>query len=139
MRALPIYACALAALLLSAAAGATVYTIQPGPEGEDTAPYSFLPSLPRGQHQTLYAFIGEDESGIEHNFETYLKFPLPPIDSEEDVTEARLELYYALDSSGFGNGSGGPAELRCHEVLEAGARTRSPGPTGPTSRRPSTC
>ena len=111
-------ACALAALLTSAAAGATDYTIEPGPEGQDTAPYSFLPSSPRGQNNLLWAFVGE-EDGIEHSFEIYLKFPLPPIDPSEEVIEAVLEVTYAFDSTGFGSGSNVPGELHCHEVLEA--------------------
>jgi hypothetical protein len=110
---------AVAALLAATSARATVYTIEPGPEGEDCAPYSFLPSLSRGQHGTLYAFVGEDDEGITHAFETYLKFPLPPLGDGEDVTSAVVEVDYAFDFTGFGEPSAAAGELHCHEVLEA--------------------
>jgi len=117
MRRARIVMASVLAWLLTGAAGATTFSIEPGPEGKDTAPYSFLPSLPRGQHGTLYAFVGE-EDGVDHSFESYLAFPLPQLAACGDVVEATLEVYYALDSSGFGTGSGDPAELVCHEVLE---------------------
>jgi hypothetical protein len=113
--------CALAGQL-SAAAGAAVFSIEPGPEGEDTAPYSFLPSLPRGQHGTLYAFVSEEE-GVAHDFEGFLRFPLPELAACGDVVEATLELTYALDDSGFGSGTNVPGELHCHEVLEDWSET----------------
>jgi hypothetical protein len=103
--------------LAATAAGAAVFSIEPGAEGEDTAPYSFLPSLPRGGHGTLYAFVAEEE-GVSHDFESFLRFPLPELAACGDVVEARLELVYALDDSGFGDGTDVPGELHCHEVLE---------------------
>jgi hypothetical protein len=109
-------ACILAGQL-AAAAGAAVFSIEPGAEGKDTSPYSFLPSLPRGQHGTIYAFVGE-EDGVQHDFEAYLEFPLPEVAACGDVVEATLELEYVLDSSVFGEGTDAPGELRCHEVLE---------------------
>jgi len=105
------------ALLLSGAASATVYTIQPGAEGEDSAPYSFVPSLARGALTTLYAFIGEDQ-GVDHSFETYLRFPLPPLGAGEQVVEATLWVDYAFVFDGFGEPSDAAAELHCHEVVE---------------------
>jgi hypothetical protein len=107
----------LAGVLAGAGAGATTFSIEPGAEGEDSSPYSFLPSLPRGQHGTLYAFIGEQD-GVDHSFEAFLKFPLPQLAACGDVVEATLELQYTLDSSVFGEGTDAPGELRCHEVLE---------------------
>jgi hypothetical protein len=105
------------ALAMAAPARATVFEIEPGAEGEDTAPYSFLPSLPRGQHGTLYAFVASD-GGVAHDFETYLKFPLPELEACGEVLAATLEFTYAFDSSGFGSGSDDPGEIHCHEVLE---------------------
>ncbi len=109
---------AVAACFAAGAAGAAEYTVQPGAEGEDNAPYSFLPSLSRGQHTTLYAFHALDE-GVAHDFETYLKFPLPPIPAGESVVQATLWVDYAFEFGGFGNPSPEPGQLRCHEVLEA--------------------
>lgn len=112
-------ACALIGLF-AATADAAVFSVEPGAEGEDTAPYSFLPSLPRGQHGTIWAFVSEEE-GVDHNFEAFLKFPLPQLAACGDVIEARLELQYTIDDTTFGDGppSTTPGELRCHEVLES--------------------
>jgi hypothetical protein len=110
--------CALSASFAASAAGAAVFSIAPGPEGEDSAPYSFLPSVPRGQHGTLYAFVAE-EDGVDHDFESFIEFPLPALASCGDVVEARLEVNYAIEGSGFGDGEDVPGELHCHEVLES--------------------
>jgi hypothetical protein len=114
-----VLACAVAGLL-AAAAEAAVFSVAPGPEGEDTSPYSFLPSLPRGQHGTVYAFVDEEE-GVDHSFETFMKFPLPQLAACGDVVEARLELQYTIDDSAFDEEAEPPTtpgELNCHEVLE---------------------
>jgi hypothetical protein len=106
-------------LLLGGAADATVFTIAPGAEGKDSSPYAFLPSLPRGNHGTIYAFVAEDENGIDHSFESYLEFEMPVLAACGDVVEATLELSYELDDSPFGDTPPNVlGELRCHEVLE---------------------
>jgi hypothetical protein len=112
--------CLLTAQVSAAAAGAAVFSIEPGAEGEDTSPYSFLPSLPRGQHGTLYAFVSE-EDGVAHDFESFLRFPLPELAACGDVVEATLELEYTIDDTTFGEGEppSVPGELHCHEVLES--------------------
>jgi len=111
---------ALVALALPAsAARAAVYTLQPGPEGEDTAPYAFIGGLNRGQAPTLYTGTPPaDENGLPHTFETYLKFTLPAI-SASRVIEAHLEVNYAFDFTGQGPPSTEPSELACHRVLSA--------------------
>lgn len=110
-------ACGLALALVAMPAGAELVTIQPGAEGEDTAPYSFIPALARGMHDTVYALTLRDETGS-HDFETFLRFTLPPdlLGPDEEVGQALLSLYYALDSTGFGVGSDEPGILECREV-----------------------
>lgn len=89
-------------------------------EGEDSAPYSFIPSLPRGLRDTQYAFTGDDEGGLSHDFRTYVRFTLPPdlLGPDEDVLEAYAWVYYSFDFEGFGDASSEVGELHCHEVLE---------------------
>lgn len=106
---------ALAALLVAAPAGAALVILQPGPEGEDTAPYQFIPTLPRGGHNTIYAF---SDLGDQHDFEAFLRIALPPdlLGPDEAVGQALLSLYYALESTDFGETSDEPAVLECREV-----------------------
>lgn len=89
--------------------------------GDDTAPYCFVPTLPRGQHETLYAVTSV--VGPEcHSFITYLRFQLPSnlLDPGETVLQVRLIVPYAF---GFEYGQGpntnphGPVTLRVHRVL----------------------
>lgn len=103
--------------LLSAPAGAEIVILRPGPEGDDTAPYSFLTSLARGGHETLYALTFGDETG-RHDFESFLRFTLPPdlLGPDEEIRQSLLSLYYAIDSTGFGVGSDEPGVLECREV-----------------------
>jgi len=111
-----IRAATLGALLLVAApATATEYTLD---VSEDTAPYSFVPSLARYNNPTLYAFIALDDQQLQHAFETYLRFPdlsgvIPP---GEVVDSAELLVYYAFDFAGFGETSADPGDLYCHEI-----------------------
>jgi hypothetical protein len=72
-------------------------------QGEDVAPYCFLPTLSRGQYETLYALTANDDEGVCHNFETYLRFDLPAnlLDPGETVTNAILLVPY-LFSFAFG-------------------------------------
>jgi len=88
------------------------------PASEDTAPYSFVPSLARYNADTLYAFVAEDENEIEHSFETYLRFPglAGMIPEGEEVLSADLLVYYAFDFEGFGETSDLPATLHCHRI-----------------------
>ncbi len=92
---------------------------------EDTAPYSFVPSLARYNNDTLYAFTAQDENMLDHAFETYLRFPnlAGTIAPGEVVTSAELLLYYAFDFVGFGDTSALPGELRCHEITGAWNQT----------------
>lgn len=102
------------AAALAAPSGAEVVVIAPGPEGEDVAPYQFLPSALRGDSPGLWAF---SEPG--HGFETFLRFPLPPdlLGPDEEVGLALLSLEYAKDSTSQGQGSNEPGVLECREVL----------------------
>jgi hypothetical protein len=118
--------------LQPAAARAVVYTLQPGPEGEDTAPYAFISGLNRGQSPTLYAGTPPpDENGFPHTFETYLKFTLPSI-SASRVLNAYLRVNHAFDFGGFGEPSTEPAELACHRVLSAWSESSVTWNTRPT-------
>lgn len=88
---------------------------------EDTSPYSFLPSLPRYNNPTTYAFRGVDEGeGSMHQFETFLWFDvsLADIPPGHVLTDARLLVTHSFDATGFGTPETTPAELNCHEVTE---------------------
>lgn len=104
-----------AALWISGSARADVHVIQPGPEGEDVAPYAFLPELVRGDAPTLYAFT--ELQG--HAFESYLRIALPAglLAAGEIVTDARLVVTYAFDFGGFGETSKEPGRLELRPVL----------------------
>ncbi len=112
-------AAALIALLCAAAARADVVLLQPGPEGADSAPYSFIPSLPRGNRDTNYVFSSVDETGT-HSFETFVHFELPEdlLAPGEGIVEAALWIYYAFEFSGFGDASSEVGEVECRPVLE---------------------
>ena len=67
---------------------AGTYLVQ---DGVDTAPYSFIPTLPRWTSTTLYAYTADpDDDGLSHNFETFIRFNIPPdlIPENEQVTSA---------------------------------------------------
>jgi len=108
-------------LALASPVRAEIVLLQPGPEGIDSSPYSFVPSQPRGNRETNYAFVAEDENGFDHSFETFLRFDLPPdlLGPGEAVGHAVLWVYFAFSESIFGGGGNGPGELWCHEVLES--------------------
>jgi len=106
---------AVLALWAAFPAAATEYVL---PVSQDTAPYSFVPTLPRYNNATLYAFVAVAEDQSVHTFETYLRFPdlagvIPP---GEVVSSADLLVYYAFDFIGFGDTSTLPGELYCHEI-----------------------
>lgn len=110
-------ATALAALLLSSSSASADIIVLP--VDEDTAPYSFVPSLPRYNNSTLYAFQGFDvPTSTEHDFETYLWFNVPPniIPAGHVLAQATLLVTYAFDATGFGTPSTDPGTLACHEV-----------------------
>lgn len=91
--------------------------LQPGPEGEDTAPYQFLPSSPRGLGESLWVFT--DLATNQHSFRTYLRFELPPdlLGPDETVGSALLALFFDREI-GFGMTAGeGPATIECRPVL----------------------
>ena len=107
-------------LALAAAARAETWLFQPGAEGIDSSPYSFIPSQPRANRETHYAFVAEDENGFDHSFETFLRFGLPPdlLGPGEAVGHAVLWVYFSFADNIFGEGGSSPGELWCHEVLE---------------------
>ncbi len=92
---------------------------------EDSAPYAFLPSLPRFNSPTLYAFDTVSETGATHAFESYLWFDVTAADvpAGEVLTEALLVVTYGFDFSGFGDTSTDPATLECHRVSETWDQT----------------
>lgn len=127
--------------LLAALLSAVVASVAPAAtfiidDGEDSAPYSFLPLLSRGEHTTLYAFDSVD-GGISHAFETYLRFALPPglLGPGETVTQAHLVVTYGLDFVGFGDTTHIPGSLVCRRVdgawSEATLTWSSRPPLGP--------
>ena len=108
----------LLSTLATHSARADVFTIL---ASEDVAPYSFLPSLPRYNNPTAYAFRGADEgAGSIHNFETFLWFDVAATDlpAGHVLTNAQLLVTHAFDAGGFGDPSTAPAELNCHEITE---------------------
>jgi hypothetical protein len=107
-------------LALAFPARAEIFLFQPGAEGFDSSPYSFVPAQPRGNRETSYAFVAEDENGFDHSFETFLRFELPPdlLGPGEAVGHAVLWVYFSFSENIFGEGGSGPGELWCHEVLE---------------------
>jgi hypothetical protein len=94
---------------------ADLVVLQPGPEGEDVAPYEFLPSSLRGSNPSLWATTNDG-----HSFITYLRFALPPdlVAPGEAVGEATLTVFFATDEVGFGEGGDEPGVLECRPVLE---------------------
>ena len=106
-----------AVVLASGPAAADIIVV---PVAEDTAPYSFLPSLPRYNNSTLYAFEAFDENSTPHDFETYLWFDVDPADipAGHVLVQATLLVTYAFDFTGFGDPSTDPGTLACREVLE---------------------
>jgi len=89
-------------------------------EGEDTAPYRFLPNLVRYLRETNFAFVAEGDSGTNHDFETYVRFPVSPQDIPpgQVLDEALFVITYAFDVEGFGETSNEPGIANCHEVIE---------------------
>lgn len=88
--------------------------------GIDTAPYSFLPNLVRGNNAAIYAFQSVSDDGTNHDFETYVRFDVSAADIPpgQVLTEASLVTTYAFDFSGFGETSNEPGVIDCREVLE---------------------
>lgn len=116
----PARVASVAALFVLAGAANARADVVNIPVSADTAPYSFLPSLPRGNNPSLYAFRTVDESSTPHDFETYLRFDLDRSDLPEGhvLVEATLLVTYAFDFTGFGDTSSLPGTLECREVLE---------------------
>jgi hypothetical protein len=112
-------AAAFVALLAATPTRAEDFLLQPGPEGADSSPYSFIPSLPRGNRDTNYAFSFEDETGT-HNFETFVQFDLPPdlLGPGEGVVLASLWIYYAFEFTGFGEANTETGEIECRPVTQ---------------------
>ncbi len=103
---------------LPRSAQAAVFDLMPGPAGEDTSPYSFIPSLVRGNYTTMYAMTGEDEDGIAHDQIAYLKFELPPglLQPGETVIAASLFMVFSFTFSHDGTPPPPGGEMYVHEV-----------------------
>jgi hypothetical protein len=112
--------CAWLAVGTAAPATAERVVLRPGPEGEDVAPYAFLPSSLRGNNPNLWA-TSATLDGQDHSFITYLRFALPTdlVGPDEQVGEATLTVVYAIDEVGFGAGSDDPGVLECRPVTTA--------------------
>jgi hypothetical protein len=104
------------ALLPPAGARAESVLVQPGPEGEDNAPYAFIPSLIRNTNTTAYAFSSTVD-GVKHDFQYFLEFDVAPFGGT--VQYAYAYFYYGFGFDGFGNESPNPGagEIHCHNVL----------------------
>jgi hypothetical protein len=111
----PVAAALVAAL--ASAAGADTFLIQ---SGVDTAPYSFLPNNARGSATSLYAVDMFDPQTGDHDFETFIRFSLPPnlVPEGQVIQSATFFILYAFEIEGFPN-SEVPAEVLCREVLAA--------------------
>jgi hypothetical protein len=93
-----------------------------GQEGQDVAPYCFLPTLLRGENPANWAVTASDAEGACHDFETYLRFDLPVdlLAPGEAVLEAQLIVPYTFSFAIDGEPSPpphAPVELRVHRVL----------------------
>lgn len=111
----------IVAALLAAPAAAEVFLVQ---QGQDSSPYAFLPGLPRGFHNSAYAFTN-DLDGDDHSFEYYIQFDLPPslLVPGTVVDEAYAWVYYGFDYTVFGDSTDEVGEILCHEVLEPWSQT----------------
>lgn len=107
---------AAAPLLVAAPSVAAEFLIQ---QGVDSSPYSFLPSLNRGNRETNWAFESQ-VGGTSHDFVTYVRFDVPSglVGPGERITRAFAWTYYSFDDTSFGDAPDVTAEMRCHEVLE---------------------
>jgi len=107
-------ACA-APLVLSEPGRAAEFLIQ---SGIDSAPYSFIPSLVRGNRETNWSF-NTSTDGTTHNFVTYVRFDVPGglVGPGERITRAFAWTYYSFDDTSFGDAPQVTGEMRCHEVL----------------------
>jgi len=91
-----------------------------GAQGQDVAPYCFLPTLSRGQNETNYA-VTASQDGQCHNFETFLRFDLPAnlLGAGQTVVQARLFVPYTFSFAFNGTPPDpphAPATLRVHRV-----------------------
>lgn len=88
--------------------------------GEDTSPYSFIPTLNRGNSETLWVTEGDSEEESVHIFETYIRHDLPDtiLDVDEALEEAFLQVLY-LENSNRDEAETGSRELRCHPVTSS--------------------
>jgi hypothetical protein len=88
---------------------------------DDSAPYSFLPSQPRGNNDFLWALTGFDEpTNTRHDFRSFVRFNLPSnlLGPGEQVLEAYAFFRYTNEVPDvFGGSAGQPAQIDCHEVL----------------------
>ncbi len=109
------------ALILTFVASPSAATPLLVSSGVDSSPYSFLPSLPRGNRDTMYAFTGFDDSGVSHRFETYVQMDLGGIVLKpgERVASAFFWLHYSFDFTGFGDATTDAATLQLRPVLDS--------------------
>jgi hypothetical protein len=121
----------------SAPVAAELVVLRPGPEGEDVAPYEFIPSSLRGNNPNLWAVTAESE-GQGHDFVTYLRFELPAdlVGPDEEVAEALLTVVYTVDEVIFGEGSDDPGVLECRPVTEDWSEASVTWSTRPGSGEP---
>ncbi|MBK7948301.1 MAG: TonB-dependent receptor [Deltaproteobacteria bacterium] len=99
----------------------------------------FVPSLPRGNHPTLYAFHGFDApTSTVHDFETYLWFDVSQSDlpAGHVLVEATLVVTYAFDFTDFGEPSTDPGTLQCRKVTGAWSESSLTWVNRPTVAEP---
>lgn len=99
-------------------AQAGFYDLKPIGTGKDSSPYAFIPSLVRGNYQTMYAQTAIDENQISHDMVTYLEFDLPPglLQPGETVVAASLFMVFSYTFAHDGTPPPPGGELYVHEV-----------------------
>jgi hypothetical protein len=107
----------LAVALLASAAPAETFVVQ---SGQNVSPYAFTPDKNRGTLNSAYVFTADD-NGVDHSFQFYIKWNLPPalLEPGVDVELALAWVYYGYDNpTEFGDFTNEIGELLCHEVLQ---------------------
>jgi len=104
--------------LAPGASWSAVFDLRPGAEGRDTSPYAFIPSLVRGNYETMYAQTAVDENMLPHDQIAYLAYDLPPglLQPGETVLSATLFMVFSFTFSHDGSPPPPGGELYVHEV-----------------------
>jgi len=104
--------------LAPTASWSAVFDLRPGGGGKDSSPYAFIPSLVRGNYETLYAQTAVDENMLPHDQIAYLEYELPSglLQPGETVLSATLFMVFSFTFSHDGSPPPPGGELYVHEV-----------------------